>query len=491
MKDLKRRVLRGGFAKVGAQALTLTLRLGSLMVLARLLDPKDFGLVAMVTALTGVLSLFRDFGLSTASVQRTDITDGQVSTLFWINLLVGALLTCLALASAPLIARFYHEPRLLWVTVGLAGGFLFNAAGVQHSALLQRQMRFATLAAIEIFSLTVSVAVGIGMALLGYGYWALVGMTVATPFFYSISVWVCAAWIPSMPQRHAGVGSMLRFGGTVTLNSLVVYAAYNLEKVLLGRFWGADALGIYGRAYQLISIPTENLNSAVGEVALSGLSRVKHDAPRLKSYFLKGYVLVVTATLPITIACALLADDLIFVVLGPKWFEAAPIFRLLAPTILIYAMINPMWWLLASLGLVGRSLKIALVLAPLVMAGYVAGLSYGPKGVALATSTVLTLWVIPHIAWCVRGTVVSLRDILRAIYRPLLSAVIAAVLASAVVYALPASLPPLGRLVVGTFVLAVAYIVILFYGLDQKNLYLDLVRGLRKPVPGEEGAASK
>jgi O-antigen/teichoic acid export membrane protein len=488
MKDLKQRALRGGLSKVCAQAINFALRLGSLVILARLLDPKDFGLVAMVTALTGVLNLFRDFGLSTASVQRTNITEEQISTLFWINLLVGAVLTCLALTSAPLIADFYHEPRLLWVTVALAGGFLFNATGVQHSALLQRKMRFTTLAAIETVALIASVALGICMAFAGFGYWALVGMTLATPVVYSASVWLAASWIPGMPRRGTGVGSMLRFGGTVTLNSVVVYAAYNLEKVLLGRFWGADALGIYGRAYQLINIPTESLNSGVGEVALSGLSRVKDDRQLLKSYFLKGYSLVVTLTLPITITCALFANDLVLVVLGPKWSEAAPIFRLLTPTILIYAMINPLWWLLVALGLVGRSLKVALVLAPLVMAGYIVGLSYGPQGVALAYSTVLTLWVIPHIAWCVHGTVVSLKDILVALSRPLLAAMISAALVGGLIYFCSESLSHFGRLLVGVPVLLIAYIGILFYGMGQKRFYLDLVHGLRKQSLPERGS---
>ena len=128
MKDLKERAVRGGFAKMCAQAVNLTLRVGSLMILARLLDPEDFGLVAMVTALTGVLQLFRDFGLSTATVQRTNVTEAQISTLFWINLLVGVILTGIALAGAPLVADFYHEPRLIWVTVALAASFLINAA---------------------------------------------------------------------------------------------------------------------------------------------------------------------------------------------------------------------------------------------------------------------------------------------------------------------------------------------------------------------------
>src|SRR6476646_9284769 len=132
MKDLKQRALRGGFAKMCAQAANYALRIGSLMVMARLLSPKDFGLVGMVTAFTGVLSLFRDFGLSSAAIQRVSVTHKQSSTLFWINSVVGALLALLAVALAPAMAAFYREPRLTAVTYALSLGFLFNALGVQH-----------------------------------------------------------------------------------------------------------------------------------------------------------------------------------------------------------------------------------------------------------------------------------------------------------------------------------------------------------------------
>jgi O-antigen/teichoic acid export membrane protein len=480
MRDLRARAIRGGFAKVCSQATNLALRVGSMMVLARLLDPTDFGLVAMVTALTGALNLFRDFGLSTAAVQRTNVTSDLLSTLFWINLLFGALLTCLTLALAPVIADFYHDPRLRWITIALAGAFLFNALGVQHSALLQRQMRFTTLAAIDTASVVISVAVGIGMALLGFGYWALVAMALVAPLVNGISVWLASAWVPGLPRRQVGVRSMMRFGGTVTLNLIVVYVAYNLEKVLLGRFWGADALGVYGRAYQLVNIPTETLTSAVGDVALSALSKIKDESTRLKSYFLRGYSLVVAVTLPITIACALFADDLILVILGPKWSEAAPIFRLLAPTILIYAMLNPLWPLLVCTGLVGRSLKIALVLAPLVIASYFVGLPYGPKGVALAYSTVMSLWVIPHLAWSLHGTGISVRDIMRVVSRPLFSAIVAAGLAGGVAFFWLESFSPIGRLLLALPILMVAFVGMLFYVMGQKTFYLSLILSLKR-----------
>jgi O-antigen/teichoic acid export membrane protein len=282
-----------------------------------------------------------------------------------------------------------------------------------------------------------------------------------------------------MPRRHTGIRSLMRFGGTITLNGLVAYVAYNLEKIMLGRFWGADAIGMYGRAYQLANIPTENLNSAVGEVAFSALSRVQDDPPRLKSYFLKGYSLVVALTIPITIVCGLFAGDVILVVLGPKWKEAAAIFRLLSPTMLIFAIINPLGWLLYSLGLVERSLKIALVFAPTIIVACLIGLPYGPKGVALAYSAVMALWVVPFILWSVSGTVVSFRDILLTVSRPLGSGVVAAVVAFGIRFSSGQSWPPLARLTLESTVLLVVYLGVLLFVTGQRAFYLDLLRGLK------------
>jgi len=480
MKDLKERVLRGGLAKIGSQTASFAVRLGSLMVLARILDPKDFGLVAMVTVITGVLSLFKDAGLSAATVQRETISGGQMSTLFWINLLVGVTLALMVVAIAPVISAFYHEPRLFWVTVALGADFIFTGATAQHSALLQRQMRFDTIALIDIIALLASITIAIAMALNGWGYWALVGQAVTLPGAYAICTWSAVRWIPGMPSRNVGIRSMIRFGGTVTLNILVVYVAYNLEKVLLGRFWGADALGIYGRAYQLINIPTENLNSSISGVAFSALSRIQDDPERQKKYFLKGYSLVLAMTLPITLACAVFADDMILIFLGPKWKEAVPIFRLLAPTILIFGLINPFAWLLFSTGYVGRSLKIALVIAPLAIASYLIGLPHGPSGVAFAYSAAMTLWVIPHIVWCIHGTIISSRDILQTVKRPLISGIVAASLAFGVQFFVGQLLSPFLRLMLGGGVMLVSYLFILLYVMGQKAFYVDLLQGLRK-----------
>jgi len=481
MDDLKSRVVRGGFAKLCGQAAIFALRIVSVAILARLLDPGDFGLVAMATVVTGIYGIFTSAGLSSATVRQATITHEQISTLFWINIGVGILLAAMCAASAPVLVAFYHEPRLFWVTVAIGAGFVLNAAGVQHSALLQRQLRYVTLTVVELLCQVGGIVGAICMALAGFGYWALVAATIISPAISTVCVWLATGWIPGAPRWGSATLPMLRFGGTITLNGLVVYIAYNLEKVLLGRFWGADALGIYGRAYQLVSIPTDNLNAAVGGVAFSALSRLQHDSVRLRNYFLKGYSLVVSLTIPTTIFCALFSQDIVLILLGPKWLEAAVIFRLLAPTILIFGMINPLAWLLLSVGLQGRSLAIALVIAPLVISAYFIGLPYGPEGVATAYSAAMTLWVIPHLAWCLHGTAISLSSLLLAVSRPLLSGIVAAVVAFVVQVKFEEWGSPLVRLLLEGSVMLSTYCLMLLLVMGQRAFYLDLLGALRKP----------
>ena len=479
MHDLKGKVLRGGLAKLCGQGANSGLRLGFLVVLARLLEPQDFGLVAMVTGVTAILDLFTTAGLSSAAIQRSSITDEQISTLFWINLLVGIILGLLCLLLAPLLVAFYHEPRLFWVTVAMGAAFVFSSAGVQQNALLQRQMRYMALSAIEVISQLAAVGVGVALAIAGFGYWALVGAAVVLPATMTACMWVFTAWIPGRPRWDDETHSMLRFGGTVTLNGLIVYFAYNLDKVLLGRVWGPVALGYYGTATQLINVPTANLNKAVGGVTFSALSRLQHDLTRFRNYFLKGYALVLSMTLPLTVFAAMFAEDIVLVVLGPKWTEAVPIFRLLTPTILVFGMIDPLAWLLLSSGRQMRSLKMALVIAVLVITSYFIGLPYGPKGVACAFSTAMVLWLIPHLVWCVQGTVFSFWDLIRTAGRPLLAAGAAVVVAFAVQSYCGQSLSPFARLLLEGGVMFAVYAGILLFALGQKDSYFDLLRALK------------
>ncbi len=474
-RDLKRKTARGALISVAGQGVGFVLRTGSMVVIARLVTPEQFGLVGMVTAFTGFLGLFRDVGLSMATVQRESITHAQTSTLFWINLAVGGLLAALAAAGAPVLAAFYGDPRLFWITVALGAGFIFNGASAQHRALLQRNMRFGVLVMIDIVGAAISIAVGIWMAMAGMGYWALVVMSIGLPAVSLVGVWLASGWFPGVPRRGSGIRSMLHYGGVLTINSLVVYVVYNAEKVLLGRIWGAEVLGIYGRAYQLINLPTENLNSAIGWVMFPALSRVQSDPARLRSYFLKGYSLFLSVVMPITMACGLFANDIVTVLLGPQWQEAVPVFRLLTPTILAFALINPLACLMQATGQATRSLRIAFLIAPVVVVGYVIGLPYGAKGVALGFSVGMLILVAPVIQWAKHGTLITAGDMLRIAFHPFLSTLIGAAAAFLVGGLVDQGRPTL-RLTVLTVVLFATYLLVLLFALKQKQIYWDFLR---------------
>jgi PST family polysaccharide transporter len=480
--DLKKRAVRGGLAKLCAQATNFVLRVTFIATLARLLSPEDFGLVGMVTIFTGFTSILTHAWLSSGSVQQATIDERQLSTLFWVYAAFGVVLCAVCFVAAPAIASLYNEPRLFSVTVVLGVGCLFATAGVQHYAILQRQLRYVAIALIEAISLFASIAVGVAMALAGYGYWALVGATVALPASSTVGLWLATQWIPGLPHRNADIGSTLRFGGLITFNILVVYVAYNVDKVLIGWFWGPEALGIYGRAYQLAMIPSENINAAIGGVAFAALSRLQDDPIRFKTFFLNGYALVSSIAFPITILSALYASDIVDIVLGAQWSGTADILRLLTPAILVLGIINPLGWLMFSAGLVGRSTRTSLVIAPLVVTAYAIGISFGPSGVALAFSIAMTFWFVPHAMWCVRNTTITLNDLVQVAIRPFIAAAGAGILAygSQLYWLGPFS--PFVRLLIGAGVMVTAYVGLLIVMPGQKQLYGKLLGGSKAPA---------
>jgi O-antigen/teichoic acid export membrane protein len=318
--------------------------------------------------------------------------------------------------------------------------------------------------------------VSIAMAVAGYGYWALVAGTIILPAGTAIGAWLTAAWIPSRPRRRSGVRSMIWYGGTVTLNSVVVYLAYNVEKVLLGRFWGAEALGIYGRAYQLVDLSTNTLHSSLASVAFPALSRVQTDPERFRRYFLTIYSFFLSVAVPITVACAVFAEDIVRVFLGPKWLEAVIVFRLLTPTILAFALINPFGWVLFANGHVGRSLRIALMIAPLTILACVLGLGYGPTGVAIGFSTAMVLLVAPVILLAKQDTLITVRDTLEA-FKPAAGSVAIGVAAALLAWPWVGEVePPLLRLTLANIILFGTYLVVLLWPFGQGRIYVTLLR---------------
>jgi O-antigen/teichoic acid export membrane protein len=386
LTNLKGRTISGAFITIAAQGVQFVLNLASIMVLARLLTPKDFGLFAMVTSVIGYLRVFKDAGLSTATVQREGITHAQVSNLFWINVAVSGAISLIFAAGSPIVAWFYREPRLVPITLVLSSTFILSGLIVQHTALLNRQMRFKALALIQVSSLLIGVVVGIGMAWLKYSYWALVWGNLATMVATAGLTWLAIPWRPQAPSRQRGTQSLVAFGANLATGGFIYSLAKGADAMLIGRFYGADSVGLYTRAAALLNRPMDQFLSPIGSVFLPVLSRVQTQRERYRRTFLQVYEAMVLASFLSMGLLFALARPLTLVVLGPKWEQAALIFAGLTMAALSMPPGTASTWLFASQGrgkdwLFGSSLVSAIALA-----SFVAGLPFGPAGVAIVYS---------------------------------------------------------------------------------------------------------
>src|SRR5262249_173917 len=249
--------------------------------------------------ITTYISMFKDMGLSTATVQRADINYEQVSTLFWINLALSLAITVLTIVIVPGIAWLYHEPKLTAISMVTTIGFVLGGLSVQHEGLLKRQMRFSALGLIGFISMVIGYCVGIFMAWRGFGYWALVGSQLGLIGTNTLLSWMVCGWIPGLPRRNSGVQPMLSLGRNITGYAMLNVFARNLDALFVGRQLGSQPLGLYTKAYQLINLPTDNTNEPLNTVALPALSRLNDDATRYRDAYLRMLEKVVLIIMPV------------------------------------------------------------------------------------------------------------------------------------------------------------------------------------------------
>jgi PST family polysaccharide transporter len=395
LANLKQRTISSGAITLASQGLMFALTLASTMVLARLLTPRDFGLIAMVTTVTGFLRVFKDLGLSTATIQREEITHAQVSNLFWINVAVSALLALVVVSLAPVVAWFYREPRLVGVTLALSVTFLFSGSTVQHMALLYRQMRFKAVAAIQLGSMTVGVVCGITAALCKCGYWSLVISSVAMEAAGLLFTWSISRWRPQLPVLRSGTRSLVGFGANLTVSSFINCLSRNVDTLLLGRFYGAFSVGIYSRAMALLMRPLDQLLGPVTTVIEPMLARLQGEPERYRRTFLQIFnSMALVGFMAIGLLLAL-ARPVTLVLLGSQWEKASVIFAGFTGLALYSPLASALGFLLISQGR-GRDLLVISVVSNFaVIAGIICGLPFGPAGVAVGWSVGVLFGVMP------------------------------------------------------------------------------------------------
>ena len=414
--DLKRQSVRGAAATFVAQGMRFVLQFGSQIALARLLSPADFGLVAMIGPVLMLVQIFNELGLSQATIQRAEISQQELSSLFWLNVGISVVLALIMAASSSSIAFFYGQPELGLICISLAGLLVSSGLASQQIALLNRHMRFSALAWIDISCSAFAVVVGIAAAWFGMRYWSLVLMQVANSATILIMAWTMSNWRPSWPSRHAGMGLLLRFGGHVTGYNLINYAGTNLDSVLIGKLGGSVALGLFDRATKLVAAPIWQISLPVARVAVSLLSRLHAQADRYRHAYLRMLQGLLLATVPAVVCIAMTSHQFVPMLLGPAWTDAAPIVTWLAVATAFAPLSISSYWLFLSQNRVGEQLMYVCIKTGIAVLALLVGLRGGALGVAESYAGFAIL-VHGSLLWgATRQGPVSHGDVLRACY---------------------------------------------------------------------------
>ena len=405
-------------ATLGGQAVKLAVNIIGIVVLSRLLTPDDFGLIAMVTSLTGIALVLKDMGLSAATIQNSTITNAQVNSLFWVNAAVGAIICLLVILSAQAFVWFYGQPKLVPIVFASAAAFLIGGVSVQHQALLSRRMEFLRLALVDISSMVLGTLFGVGLALAGCGYWSLVAMQLVTVASATGFLWIASRWRPSFPSFDRSALNMISFGAHLTGINLLNYIAINVSNILIGRFWGAQQLGLFTRAYQLLLLPLNQINGPVSAVAIPVLSRLVAEPERYRRAYLEILNKILWLTIPGIAFLVATSNVLLAVTLGPQWTQADALYAWLSTMGFVIPLRNTVTWLFITQGRTSELFRFSCLDSIVTVVTILIGLPWGPVGISACFSIAGLLIRTPLLLWLVgRRGPVKTTDLYRALVR--------------------------------------------------------------------------
>lgn len=404
------------------------------IVLARLLTPVDFGLVAMVTTFSLLLMNFGLNGFTEAIIQREDLHHAQVSTLYWINVALSLILTLFFIAIAPAIAWFFNEPRLKGIAIAIAFTIIFCGISTQHLALLKRRMQFYQAAIIGVLARLISVGISVALAYYGLGYWALVAGVLALQIVSTAGAWIYCGWRPGLPARDTGIGQLVRFALNTYGNFTVNYFTRNVDNLLVGWRFGSQSLGFYKKAYDLFVLPVSQISAPLTSVALSGLSRLVGDPEKYRKNYLNALSIISFVGMILGSVLTLVGKDLTLVLLGSKWDKAGEIFTCFGPGIGVMLIYGTLGWLHLSLGRADRWLRWGILESVITVLFFMIGLQYGPKGIAVAFVTSFYVLVGPGLVYAGSPIRLTLSSVLAATWKYYISSLLAGILSFYILY---------------------------------------------------------
>lgn len=472
---LRRLAVRGAGMTIFSGAMSVAIQIVAAATLSRLLTPRDFGLVAMVTTFSYLLMNGPANGFLDLVVQGHEMTEELASALFWINLAIAVILSGAFALAGPLLAWFYHERLVAGVSAGISIAVLLTCLPTLHVALLKRAMRFTGVAKNDIVARAVGVLTSIAFAIAGWSYWSLVMGACALALSTAIGAWIMCPWVPRMPRRVPGVRDAMRFFSHITGRYSINYFARNADNLLVGWRFGAHSLGFYKKAYDLFALPANQLVAATSNVAVSALSRVRHDHAQMRRYLLGAVAVMSLIGMGLAGDLTLIGRDLIRVLLGPGWETTGVIFTYFAPGIGMMIIYGIHGWVHVSLGHADRWFRWVIVEWTVILLSFLVGLHWGPEGIAVAWCVSFWLLVIPAMSYAGKPIHLHGRTVFFILWRYIAASLLAAMV---IAYGLP-RFPRLDRMsgaggaalrmTVVTIVFAVLYLalIVILHGSAQ------------------------
>jgi polysaccharide transporter, PST family len=411
--DLHRRSLRGGVLTIISQGGNVVTQVISTIVLARILVPEDFGLVAMVSAITGYIAIFVDLGTRDAVAQHARLAEGEASAMFWITAATGLTFALVTVLCAPLIAGFYGLPKLKTITMLMSIPFLLSALYYQQQALMRRALMFRQLAIADVSGNTIGAGLAILLAHLGYGYWALVWKPAITALATGCGIWATCGWWPGRPAFTSSVKGMVRFGLNVTGFSITDAISRSVDRVALGHSYGPRNLGFYQNALNIYdnSVGVTLLHN----VATATLSKLREDLGALKRAWSTALSSLAFFAAPAFVVLAVIGQDLVVLLLGAKWTTAGTILSVLALRGPAQVVATTNSWLHVAAGRPDRWRRWGLLNCGLTICALLCGLRYGSIGVAASYAILAYLVMVPSMLYAGRPLNIGIRDVLLAV----------------------------------------------------------------------------
>ncbi|NPE50631.1 MOP flippase family protein [Dickeya dadantii] len=362
-----------------SQGFKVAVQLLNIVVLARLIPPGEYGLMAMAIVVTNFAALVRDLGTSAAIIQRQDLEEKTINAIFWLNVAMGMAIAVIIIISSPVISYLFHESRLIFVLCLLSISFPLASTSSAHLALLEKRSRFREIAFIEISSSATAVTIAIILAYMNWGVYSLVMQAIIMALMSTIQLWLKSNWRPKTNKLFdwQEIKSLLGFSGNLTLFNFINYFSRNADSMIIGHYLSSAVLGAYSLAYRIMLFPVQNMTFVASRALFPIFSEYQEDNNRLKESYYKTLQLILLIALPLMAGLAVLSVPFVELVFGEKWHLTASILTWLAPTGIIQAVLSTSGTVFMAKGRTDVLMKLGILGMILQVSAFVVGVNFG------------------------------------------------------------------------------------------------------------------